>query len=79
MAGSRGLMIIFRADQGKTRSLSGHEKRCAFYLIRNLVIANQIIRMDRRASFYVPFRACLYEWGLRRGGYLLRRLGGRNC
>jgi hypothetical protein len=29
MAGPRGLMIIFRAGQGRITSLSGHEKRCS--------------------------------------------------
>jgi hypothetical protein len=31
VAGPRGLMIIFRADQGKITSLSGDEKRCSLY------------------------------------------------
>ncbi len=29
----------------------------------NPVIADQIIRIDLRASFYVPFRVCLYDDG----------------
>jgi uncharacterized protein (DUF302 family) len=61
MVGPRGLMIIFRADQGKITSLSGQEKRCSLYLVGNPVIANQIISIDLRASFYVPFRVSLYD------------------
>ena len=61
MAGPRGLMIISRADQGKITSLSGEEKRCSLYLVGNPVIADQIISIDLRASFYVPFRVCLYD------------------
>jgi uncharacterized protein (DUF302 family) len=63
MAGPRGLMIIFRADQGRITSLSGQQKRCSLYLVGNPVIADQIIRIDLRASFYVPFRVCLYDDG----------------
>jgi uncharacterized protein (DUF302 family) len=63
MAGPRGLMIIFRADQGKPISLSGQERRCSLYLVGNPVIADQIISIDLRASFYVPFRVCLYDDG----------------
>ena len=63
MAGPRGLMIIFRADQGKITSLSGQEKRCSLYLVGNPVIADQIISIDLRASFCVPFRVCLYDNG----------------
>jgi uncharacterized protein (DUF302 family) len=42
-------------------SLSGREKRCSLYLVGNPVIADQIIGIDLRASFYVPFRVCLYD------------------
>jgi uncharacterized protein (DUF302 family) len=63
MAGPRGLMIIFKADQGRITSLSGQEKRCSLYLVGNPVIADQIIGIDLRASFYVPFRVCLYDDG----------------
>jgi len=35
IAGPHGLMIIFRADQGKIASLSGDEKRCSLYLVGN--------------------------------------------
>jgi uncharacterized protein (DUF302 family) len=63
MAGAHGLMIFYRADQGAITSLSGRPKRCSLYLVGNPVIANQIIEMDLRASFYVPFRICLYDDG----------------
>jgi uncharacterized protein (DUF302 family) len=56
-------MVIFRADQGQITSLSGREKRCSLYLVGNPVIANEIIDIDPRASFYVPFRVCLYDNG----------------
>ena len=63
VGGPHGLMVIFRADQGQITSLSGREKRCSLYLVGNPVIANEIIDIDPRASFYVPFRVCLYENG----------------
>lgn len=55
MAGPHGLMVIFRADQGAITSLSDEPKRCSLYLVGNPVIANEIISLDLRASFYVPF------------------------
>ena len=61
IASPHGLMIIARVDQGGLTSLSGREKRCSLYLVGNPVIANDIIGVDRRASFYVPFRVALYE------------------
>jgi hypothetical protein len=60
MAGKHGLMIFFRADQGAVASLVGKAKRYSLYLVGNPVIANRIISIDIRASFYVPFRVCLY-------------------
>jgi uncharacterized protein (DUF302 family) len=63
VGGPHGLMVIFRADQGQITSLSGREKRCSLYLVGNPVIANEIIDIDPRASFYVPFRVCLYDNG----------------
>ena len=67
IGGRHGLMIIFRADQGKIASLSGREKRCSLYLVGNPVIANDIIDIDPHAAFYVPFRVCLYEDSADRG------------
>lgn len=63
VGGSRGLMIISRADQGKIASLSGRELRCSLYLVGNPVIATEIISIDLRGSFYVPFRVALYDNG----------------
>jgi uncharacterized protein (DUF302 family) len=63
VGGSHGLMVIFRADQGRITSLSGREKRCSLYLVGNPVIANDIIDIDPGAAFYVPFRVCLYDEG----------------
>ena len=61
IAGPHNLMIIARADLGSLASLSGREKRCSLYLVGNPVIANQIISIDLRGSFYVPFRVALYD------------------
>jgi uncharacterized protein (DUF302 family) len=58
-----GLMIIARVDLGGVASLSGHETRCSLYLVGNPLIANQIISIDLRGSFYVPFRVALYDDG----------------
>jgi uncharacterized protein (DUF302 family) len=61
VAGPHGLMILGHADQGAIVSLSGHATRCSLYLVGNPVIAARIIRIDVRASLYVPFRVCLYD------------------
>src|SRR5262245_26503986 len=61
IASPYGLMIIARVDQGELTSLSGRGKRCTLYLVGNPVIANQILGVDHRASFYVPFRVALYD------------------
>jgi len=61
IAGTHGLMIIAKTDLGSLASLSGREKRCSLYLVGNPVIANQIISIDLRGSFYVPFRVALYD------------------
>jgi uncharacterized protein (DUF302 family) len=63
MAGPRGLMIIFRADQGAVTSLSGTTRRTSLYIVGNPIIASGIIGIDPRAGFYVPFRVCIYEGG----------------
>ena len=63
MAGPRGLMIIYRADQGAITSLAGTLRRSSLYIVGNPVIANEIIGIDLRASFYVPFRVCVYDDG----------------
>lgn len=58
--GPRGLMIFARIDQGEIISLAGPPLACTLYLVGNPVIANDIIRIDIRASFLVPFRVGLY-------------------
>ena len=63
MAGPRGLMIICRADQGAIISLAGIGRRSSLYLVGNPVIASDIIGIDLRAGFYVPFRVCVYDDG----------------
>ncbi len=60
-AGPHGLLIVGHADQGAIVSLSGRVIRCSLYLIGNPVIAARILRIDIRASLYVPFRVCLYD------------------
>lgn len=63
MAGPHDLMIIARVHLGRLTSLSGRAKRCSLYLVGNPVIANRIISIDLRGSFYVPFRVALYDDG----------------
>jgi uncharacterized protein (DUF302 family) len=63
VGGAPGLMIVASADQGAITSLSGKAKRCRLYLVGNPVIADKIIAIDIRASFYVPFRVALFETG----------------
>jgi uncharacterized protein (DUF302 family) len=62
-AGPHGLMIVGQANQGAIASLSGHPTKCSLYLVGNPVIAAGILRIDVRASLYVPFRVCLYDDG----------------
>ena len=52
MAGPRGLMD----NPGEIISLLGESKQSSLYLVGNPVIANKIISIDIRGSFYVPFR-----------------------
>jgi uncharacterized protein (DUF302 family) len=56
-------MIVARVDLGGVTSLSGHVHQCSSYLVGNPVIANEIITVDLRGSFYVPFRVALYDDG----------------
>jgi hypothetical protein len=62
-AGPHGLIILGQVDQGPLVSLAGHPIRCSLYLIGNPLIAARILRIDVRASLYVPFRVCLYDDG----------------
>jgi aryl-alcohol dehydrogenase-like predicted oxidoreductase/uncharacterized protein (DUF302 family) len=61
IGGAHDLMIIAAADQRAVTSLSGKSKRCALCTVGNPAIVNDIIDIDRAASFYVPFRIALYE------------------
>ena len=63
VAEPHGLMIIARVDLGDVTSLSGQPHRCSSYLVGNPVIANEVITIDLRGSFYVPFRVALYDDG----------------
>jgi uncharacterized protein (DUF302 family) len=63
LGGTHGHMIVASANQGAITSLSGKLKRCMLYLVGNPVIADKIIAIDIRASFYVPFRVALFDTG----------------
>jgi uncharacterized protein (DUF302 family) len=63
MAEPLGLMVLAKIDQGRTSSLSGKSKMCSLYMVGNPVIANQIIEIDLRGSFYVPFRVAVHDDG----------------
>ena len=70
MAEPFGLMVMVKIDQGRITSLSGRTKMCSLYLVGNPVIANQIIDIDLRGSFYVPFRVAVYDDGSPNGGII---------
>jgi uncharacterized protein (DUF302 family) len=70
VAGPHGLMILGQLDQGAIVSLSGHPTACSQYLVGNPVIAARILRIDVRASLYVPFRVCLYDDGAPDGAWI---------
>jgi uncharacterized protein (DUF302 family) len=61
MAGSSGLMLFAKFDQGAVASLSGTNTRCAQYLVGNPAIAARIVRIELRVSLYVPFHVALFE------------------
>jgi len=63
MAGPRGLMIFTRINQGELFALKGEIRQCSLYLVGNPVIADEIISIDVRGSFYVPFRVGLFDQG----------------
>ncbi len=69
-AGRHGLMIVSRLDLARLTSLSGAEKRCSLYLVGDPLLANRIINIDPRGSFYVPFRVGLYADGDPRGAVI---------
>ncbi len=58
---ARGLMVLAKIDQGLLTSRSGKVKRCCLYLVGNPVIANDILDVEPRGAFYVPFRVALVE------------------
>jgi uncharacterized protein (DUF302 family) len=68
MAEPFGLMVMVKIDQGRTISLSGRTKMCSLYLVGNPVIASNIIDIDLRGSFYVPFRVAIHDDGGPNGG-----------
>jgi uncharacterized protein (DUF302 family) len=70
MAGPRGLMVLTQINQGEIISLLGESKQSSLYLVGNPVIANKIISIDIRGSFYVPFRVCLYDHGTASGAVI---------
>ncbi|MET0710727.1 MAG: hypothetical protein ABWY82_28395 [Tardiphaga sp.] len=47
------LMVLAKIDQGRITSRSGKLKMCSLY--------NQIIEIDLRGSFYVPFRVAVHD------------------
>jgi uncharacterized protein (DUF302 family) len=63
LGGRRGLMIFSKIDTGRLTSLSGRHKSSALYLVGNPVIANEILNIDPKGGFYVPFRVALYAEG----------------
>jgi uncharacterized protein (DUF302 family) len=63
LGGRRGLMIFSKIDTGRLTSLSGRRKNSALYLVGNPVIANEILNIDPKGAFYVPFRVALYAQG----------------
>jgi uncharacterized protein (DUF302 family) len=71
VGGARGLMILAKVDQGTTVSRSGRSKRCCLYLVGNPVIANDILDIELRGAFYVPFRVALVESDTDEGASLI--------
>lgn len=61
MAGPSGLMLFAKFDQGAVASLSGARICCRQYLVGNPAIAARIVRVEVRASLYVPFHVALFE------------------
>jgi uncharacterized protein (DUF302 family) len=60
MAEPHGLMIFNQLAQDHTAAPAAGIRQCSLYLIGNPIITEQILRIDARASLYVPFRVCLY-------------------
>lgn len=70
MAGENGLMLFFKADQGRVASINSGEMKCALYLVGNPFIAAQIVNIDICASFLVPFRVSIYEKEKGKGAFI---------
>jgi len=70
MAGDNGLMLFLKADQGRVASINSREIKCALYLVGNPFIAAQIVNIDIRASFLVPFRVSIYEKEKGKGAFI---------
>ena len=70
MAEPFGLMVMVKIDQGRITSRWGKSKMCSLYLVGNPVIANQIIDIDLRGSFCVPFRVAVHDDGGPKGGVI---------
>lgn len=60
VAGPSGLMILATFNQGAVASVIDGQIRCRLYLVGNPAIAARIVRIDARASLYVPFRVAIY-------------------
>lgn len=63
MAGSHGLMIFFKVNQGVLASLNNKILECTLYTVGNPLVAEKILSVDVRASLYVPFHICIYNNG----------------
>ncbi|HYC17834.1 MAG TPA: DUF302 domain-containing protein [Pseudolabrys sp.] len=61
MAGPSGLMLFAKFDQGAIASLTGKSVQCRLYIVGNPAVAARILRIDPRASLYVPFRVALFQ------------------
>ncbi|QJW49004.1 DUF302 domain-containing protein [bacterium BFN5] len=60
MTEPHGLIIFNQLAQDHTATPATGIRKCSLYLIGNPVITEQILRIDVRASLYLPFRVCLY-------------------
>lgn len=65
-----GLLVIEKINQGALTSLEGALQQCALYIVGDPVTAQQILAVDIRASFLVPFRVAIYHDGSPNGATL---------
>jgi uncharacterized protein (DUF302 family) len=61
MRGPHGLMVVATTDQGEIASVAGNPIRCILYAVGNPVIATEVLGIDIRACFLVPFRVALFD------------------